>query len=118
MRSRLSLMADRETWAARVAEWKASGLSSPAFCVGKDFTAGGLRHWAHRLEHGDPARRPRVRFARVVRTRAGAKARPSPGERISDLVVEIGGARIFVRPGFDRETVAALVEVLAARCAQ
>jgi hypothetical protein len=108
-------MTDRETWAARVAEWKASGQSSPAFCAGKDFTAGGLRHWAHRLEHGDPPRKPRVRLARVVRTRVGAKA-PERGE-LTEIVVEIGGARLLVRPGFDRETLGALVEVLVARSA-
>jgi hypothetical protein len=111
-------MADRETWAARVAEWKASGLSSPAFCAGKDFTAGGLRHWAYRLAHGEPRRAPRVRLARVVRTRAGAKGRPPGGDRSAEVVLELGSARILVRPGFDRDTVAALVEVLVARSAR
>lgn len=111
-------MADQETWAKRVAERKESGLSSPAFCEGKDFTAGGLRHWAYRLEHGDPPRRPRVRLARVVRTRARAESRSPGGDRPPEIIVEIGGARILVWPGFDRETVAALVEVLAARIAR
>jgi hypothetical protein len=111
-------MADREMWAARVAEWKASGLSSPEFCAGKEFTAGGLRHCAYRLEGGDPPRKPRVRLARVVRTRAGANARGTSGNRDPEIVVQIGDARLLVRPGFDRETVAALVEVLVARCAR
>src|SRR2546423_1253593 len=35
-------------WAERVAEWKAGGLTSAAYCEGKVFTAGGLRLWAHR----------------------------------------------------------------------
>lgn len=104
-------MADRETWAKRVAEWKASGLSSPAFCAGKEFTAGGLRHWAHRLSHGDPPH-PRVRVARVVRM--GRVGNAPAGDQRAEVYVEIGTARIAVRPGFDRETVAALVEVLAA----
>lgn len=99
-----------------MAEWKASGLSSPEFCAGNEFTAGGLRHWAYRLEHGDPPRKPRVRLARVVRTHAGAKARG--GDRSPEIVVEIGGARLLVRPGFDLETVATIVEVLVARCAR
>ena len=111
-------MADREMWAGRVAEWKASGLSSPAFCAGKDFTAGGLRHWAYRLEHGDPPRKPRVRLARVIRTRAGTKGRARGADPSPEVVVEIGRARILVPPGFDRETVELLVEMLAARCAR
>jgi hypothetical protein len=108
-------MADEETWARRVTEWKASGLSSPAFCEGKPFSAGGLRHMAHRLGHGRRQDRPSVRVARVVRV-------PEPsslhGERSSagaapELVLDIGAARIAVRPGFDRATLAAVLEVLA-----
>ncbi len=97
-----------------MAEWKASGLSSPAYCAGKDFTAGGLRHWAHRLAHGEQ-RRPRVRVARVVRVRReGREARSPAGDGPPEVVVAIGAARIAVRPGFDREVLAAVVEVLAA----
>lgn len=108
-------MADRETWARRVKEWKASGLSSPAYCAGKDFTAGGLRHWAHRLKHGDPPRRRRVRVARVVRTaNSVGEAGPAGGDHRAEAIVEIGPARIAVRRGFDREMLAAVVEVLAA----
>jgi hypothetical protein len=108
-------MADRETWAKRVAEWRSSGLSSPVYCAGKDFTAGGLRHWAHRLSHGEQ-RRPAVRVARIVRVeRARQDGRPSPaGEVAPDLVVEIGGARIAVRAGFDRATLAAVLEEVLA----
>lgn len=102
-------MADRETWAKRVAEWKASGLSSPAYCAGKEFTAGGLRHWAHRLAHGGE-RRPRVRLAKVVR----APKSPSLADASADLVVEVGAARLVVRSGFDRSALAAVLDALFA----
>lgn len=109
-------MTDREVWAERVAEWKASGLSSPAYCAGKDFTPGGLRYWAHRLAHGDGAR-PRVRLAKVVpvRRRQRQEARPAPLGVAPDLVVvEVGGARIAVRAGFDRATLAMVLDELLA----
>ena len=32
-------MKTSKVWAKRVAEWRASGLSSLAFCEGRDFTA-------------------------------------------------------------------------------
>ena len=38
-----------ERWAERVAAWRASGQTSREYCEGRDFTAGGLRHWAYRL---------------------------------------------------------------------
>jgi hypothetical protein len=111
-------MADRETWARRVAEWKASGLSSPAFCVGKDFTPGGLRHAAHWLSHAAGGK-PRVRVARVVRVgaRRGAE-RSGAAQGGSDLVVEVGRARIAVRRGFDPATLATVLELLGAGSAR
>jgi transposase len=102
-------MADHETWAKRVAEWKASGLSSPAFCEGKGFTPGGLRHMAHRLGVGR-RRHPRLlRIAKVVR----AETAPPSSAAWSAVVIELGTARVVVRPGVDRATLTAVVEVLA-----
>jgi hypothetical protein len=44
----------------------------------------------------------------------GREVQAATGDERAEVFVEIGSARIAVRPGFDRETVAALVEVLAA----
>jgi hypothetical protein len=103
-------MADQETWAKRVAEWKASGLPSPAFCEGKDFTPGGLRHMAHRLGVGRRQRRPRI--AKVVRLESARSVEPR--QAAAAIVVQFGAARVFVPPGADRATVATVVEVLTA----
>ena len=108
-------MADEATWAGRVAEWKASGLSSPEFCRGKDFTPGGLRHWAHRL--GQTSGPMEVRLARVVRV-SSLRSRPVTPVVVPDLVVEVGVARITVRRGFDRETLAGVLDVLESRPAR
>jgi len=105
-------MADEATWAGRVAEWRASGLTSPEFCRGKDFTAGGLRHWAH--THGLTGPQPEVRLARVVRV-SSLRSRPVTPVVVPDLLVEVGGARIVVRPGFDRATLGGVLDVVMAR---
>jgi hypothetical protein len=132
----MARMADRETWARRVAEWRSSGLSSPAFCAGKPFTPGGLRFWAHRLKKEKVARRRpagpiALRVGRVVRVRATssvtAPSRPTdetagaivgvPGRPVAaadaTLVVELGAARVTVRGGVDRATLATVLELLA-----
>jgi hypothetical protein len=97
-----------------VAEWRASGLSSPAYCAGKDFTAGGLRHWAHRLSRGED-RRSRMRIARVVRTSTlESRAAAELASGGAGLVVELGAARVRVTPGVDRATLATVIEVLTA----
>lgn len=110
-------MADRETWAKRVAEWKASGLSSPVFCAGKDFTPGGLRHAAHRLSHGTGSK-SRVRVARVVRVESARRAVQRSESGASELVVEVGRARVAVRRGFDRATLALVLDLLGAGSAR
>jgi hypothetical protein len=79
-----------------VAAWRKSGKTSEAFSQGQEFTAGGLRHWAHRLNKKPAAQRPvtqakvtapagpaPVRLARVVRqpdNREGARQRPTSSQ--------------------------------------
>ena len=115
-------MADRATWARRVAEWRASGLTSVEFCEGRDFTAGGLRHGAHRLQQGRKQAMPEVRLVRVRRTEtAQAPATPDvPRARgtvsaAGALIVELAGARITVPVVFDAASLAAVLDVVAAR---
>ena len=44
-----------ETWATRVAEWRASGQTSTDYAEGKGFSAGGLRPEAVEPEGGQQA---------------------------------------------------------------
>jgi len=117
-------MADIELWRERVAAWRASGLSSTAYCVGRGFSAGGLRHWAHQIKKLDERRarkaRP-VRLARVVRASSSTTMTPGRSEtsvRVpegSALVLEHQGTCITVWPGYDPATLASVLEVLSRR---
>lgn len=120
-------MGNEAIWAERVAEWASSGLTSKAFAEGRGFTAGGLRHWAHRLRREAAEARPKrsVRLARVLRTAApeacvGSRAMvPAERSAVDDgvetpVVLELGGTRVAVRRGFDRATLAGVLEVVAA----
>ena len=117
-------MADTKLWKKRVEEWRASGLTSTKFCAGRDFTAGGLRHWAHRLRRmeEDRARQARqarqarepVRLARVERAPDAAPPRArAPVDRA--LLLKAKGVSIAVRPGFCAATLASVLEVLEER---
>jgi hypothetical protein len=103
-------------WAQRAAEWKASGLTSKAFCEGKDINPDTLRHWASLIQRRKTqvvrAERPAVRVARVIRGSSDSRTR-MPASQPEPVIVEIGGARISVRPGFDRMTLTALLEILS-----
>jgi hypothetical protein len=103
-------MTNDEIWAERVAEWKASGLSSSDFCKDRPFTPGGLRHAAFQLGRGAVKKPASVRLARLVRV----APRDTPAPTGAGLMIEIGAERVAVPPGVDRPTLAAVVEVLSA----
>ena len=94
-------------WATRVADWRASGQTAPAFCEGKDYTPGGLRYWSSRLaKAGRAGRRKDVRLARVVRAVRPAEAAETP------ILIEVGGTRLGVCRGFDPGALRAVLDVL------
>jgi hypothetical protein len=104
-----------QRWATRVAEWRASGLTARAFSTGRDFSPGGLRHWAHLLKKRGaalPSSSP-VRLVRVEPTPAsGSGAAPPP--RPAVLTIEVGNARLEVPAGFDAPTLRTVLQVLGA----
>jgi hypothetical protein len=115
-------MGHLEKWKSRVADWKSSGQTSIAFCEGKPYTAGGLRSSAHLLRQAEQKSReaaPAVRLGRVVRRPAAATAPREPTaaavEEREAVVIECGSLRVAVRPGFDRETLGTVLELIAGR---
>ena len=103
-------------WARRVAEWRASGQTSTEFSAGREFSAGGLRHWACRLRKAAAAtvpatlvarrsmRRPVaprqvVRLARVVARPAGLAKEPEKRARDQGPLAEHGVGRGGIADG-------------------
>jgi len=99
----------QKKWQERVIAWKASGKTCEEFVEGQGYAATTLRQWVFQLRKKErEAKAETVTMARVVR-----QERPSNSASIA-MVVDIAGARIEVRRGFDRgllrELVAALTE--------
>jgi hypothetical protein len=92
-------------WTDRVRAWRASGATAAEFAEGKGFAAGTLRFWATRLK-----RMPSPPTPRIVQLITRPATRP-------ELVVEVGGARIHVGRGFDRELLVDVVSALSAEAA-
>lgn len=105
-------MADTTMWIKRVAAWRASGQTAAEYCERHGLGLSALRYWAQRArrEAGATAAAPPVRLARVVRTRPIAELAPVAPV----VVIEVGGARVSVARGFDRATLATVLEVLGA----
>jgi hypothetical protein len=104
-------------WAERIEEWGRSGQSATEFAEGKPFTGAtltwaasqlrkGARAKGKRREDGSRAKRERkIRMAEIVR-------RPSKTPGAESVVVEISGALISVRRGFDRALLQDVVATL------
>ena len=100
-------MATRETWAARVREWKRSGLTAAVYAERKGFSAGTLRWWSSRLgrQASASAKPPVVEVTLTQETTAASTL---------ELVLASGG-RVVVPVGFDAATLARLLTVLEGR---
>jgi hypothetical protein len=123
------MTATEAKWSERVREWRESGLTAREFSTARGFSAGGLRHWAHKLSR---------RQAGVTTPPATAKPSPSPGRSLATvekeapmatgvrvlrverraaeapLVIEVGAARMSVAAGADVALVRATLEALLA----
>jgi len=114
-------MAKAAEWARRVAAWRVSGRTSTQFAEGQDFSAGSLRYWSSRLRR--TAKQPIANVAvkgekRVALARVVVASRPSETralEHVAEpaaLVVEVGAAKVCVRPGFDASLLRAVLTTL------
>lgn len=88
-----------ESWAHRIAEWRASGQTAAEFAAGRGFAASTLRWWSSRLGRQTPG---------LVRVLAANDAPRGAGS----IELEVGEVRVHVRAGFDRALLAEVLEVL------
>lgn len=121
-------MAKASEWRGRIAEWRASGLSAVKFAEMRGYSAQQVWKWAAKLRKADAAGAAEsagptragsdapqsIPFARLVRA-----PKPESGERppapAGAMAVEIGGMRLVVPSGFDRGTLAMVLDEALAR---
>jgi hypothetical protein len=120
-------------WARLIDQWRASGLSLPAFCSRHGLKRGTMQNWIYKpslrravdeatiqarsaeMPHPVPPSLPQpspaflpIRFAEVVAT-------PSVPDRTGVEVVLTAGRRIVLGAGFDPETLRRVIAVLEDR---
>jgi hypothetical protein len=95
------MTATQAKWSERVQAWRASGKTAEEYASAFEFQASTLRYWASRLKT-ESAGKPVV-MARVVRRRSRALVESVGADVQAEVEVEVGGARIIVRRGFDAE---------------
>ena len=121
-------MARASEWRKRIAEWRASGLSAPKFAERQGCSAHQVWNWAARFRKEDAARTtettaavrvgrvvahsiPLARVLRVPRQESAER----PAASASAMAVEVGGMRLVVPSGFDRGTLAMVLDEVEAR---
>ncbi len=104
-------MAKASEWSARVASWRASGLSAEEFCKGQPFSKKSLWAWSSVLQRKAKAELrvsdSKVTLARVVRA-------PDNAGSGACVVFATDRGRLEVRGRVEPEMLRAMVEVLTA----
>ena len=100
-----------ELWTPRVREWKVSGLSATTFGKQHNISPSNLYAWARRIQNRTQERKS-LPIARVLRNSSHDSRSSAFG---SAIVVELAMARVVIPRGFDRATLADVIDVLSAR---
>jgi hypothetical protein len=99
----------RQLWAARIADYRASGLTMSAWCAANHCTTNQLKYWLYKAKNMPPS----SSTASSPRWVALAVADGQPKAPVSSaLVVCIGQARIELHPGFDPQLLREVVHAL------
>ena len=124
-------MAKASEWRERIAEWRASGLSAAKFAESRGCSAHQVWNWAAKFRKEDTTRlgestgrsqisslpSSRISLARVLRSPKQETANRS-AVSTGAIAVEVGGMRLVVPSGFDRGTLAMVLDEVEARKAR
>lgn len=113
----------RSAWARRVERWRRSGLTGDEFAEREGVNARTLAFWKWRLKRdgadpsaSKPMRRDgkRVAFVELMPTAPALSAASETRGASFEVVLPIG-YRVRIAPGFERNALAELLDVLEAR---
>ena len=121
-------MARASEWRKRIAEWRASGLSAAKFAESLGCSAHQVWNWAAKFRGEDAARTTEataavqvgrvvahsIPLARVLRA-PRQESFEKPAASATAMAVEVGGMRLVVPSGFDRGTLAMVLDEVEGR---
>lgn len=101
----------RHEWAARIADYEASGQTMKSWCETKNVTKDQLKYWLRvlRARPVDAANAPVPFLPLALHEPVGMQA-------TSPLLLHVGGVRVEVRNGFDPKLLREVVSALAVLC--
>ncbi|PZN12862.1 MAG: IS66 family insertion sequence hypothetical protein [Proteobacteria bacterium] len=99
----------RQFWAARIADYRASGLTMSAWCAANHCTIDQLKYWLYKAKKLPPSPSSPSPTRWVPLTVADGHPKSDVS---SSLVIYIGKARIELQAGFDLELLREVVRAL------
>ena len=105
--TKLKLQSLRQTWEARVADFRTSGQSGAAWCTAKGLKPHQLSYWLHKFPPHEslPAASPHTDWVSFEWEHA-------PSETTTPLFIRVVQAVIEVMPGFNPTLLTEVVRVL------
>ena len=94
-----------------MADWKASGLTAAAYAQPRGWSPSTLKWWSSQLNRQEVAAEASMRFVRLV---AAPAPTPPPSPSPPAMLLELGDARLVLPPGFDRDDLAVVLDLVRA----
>jgi hypothetical protein len=103
----------RQLWAARIADYRASGLTMSAWCTANQCTIHQLKYWLYKAKNfmPSPSTDSTLRWVPLAVADRQLKSAIS-----SSLTICIGQARIELQSGFDPRLLREVVQALETPC--
>jgi len=114
-------LSKQRLWRARVAPWRRSGLSVREFCRREGLSEQAFYSWRRELTRRELSEAPAAGSTRQRAVQAASLVplqivTPHPiGQATAIEIVLPRGRRVRVRPGFDRDTLQAVLDLLEQR---
>lgn len=102
----------RRDWAARITDFRASGMTMAAWCDANGCTISQLKYWLYKAKNvSSTTSSPSTRFMPITVNNRNEVSDPTP-----PLVVRVGQATIELRAGFDPGLLREVVQALESPC--
>lgn len=98
----------QQLWTKRIMSYQESGQTMKAWCAEQDLPIHQLKYWLYKAQKPQISVPATARFRRVDVT--ALTSEPDP------LWIQVGSARISVRPGFEPQLLRDVVAALSSEC--
>ncbi|MFE5321071.1 IS66 family insertion sequence element accessory protein TnpB [Paenibacillus sp. NPDC056579] len=106
----------RQDWQARIAAYRASGLTMKAWCNANQCSVEQLKYWLYNIKRGSPQTTPDPKTSPVQFVPLATVDPPGSVSSNPSLILHIGEFRVELHSGFDPKLLREVIHVLTTSC--